>query len=52
MYASEMGESYQFLTDHNNPTGVNSTMGTPNFLKFYGSDGRRLVIRVRALERD
>ena len=40
------------ITDHNNPTAVNSTMGTPNFLKFYGSDGRRFVIRVRALEKE
>jgi hypothetical protein len=37
------------ITDHNNPTTVNSTMGTSNFLKFYGSDGRHLVFRLRIL---
>ena len=37
------------ITDHNNPTTVNSTMGTSSFLKFYGSDGRHLVFRLRTL---
>ncbi|HXB75108.1 MAG TPA: TonB-dependent receptor [Candidatus Acidoferrales bacterium] len=40
------------ITGHNNPTAVNATMGSPNFLKFYGSDGRRLVIRLRALGKE
>jgi hypothetical protein len=40
------------ITGHDNPTAVNATIGSPNFLKFYGSDGRRLVIRVRALEKE
>ena len=37
------------ITDHFNPTAVNSTMGAPAYLKFYGSDGRHLVFRVRTL---
>jgi len=40
------------ITDHFNPTGVNSTIGAPTYMKFYGNDGRRLVFRVRALGRD
>jgi hypothetical protein len=40
------------ITDHDNPTVVNSTLGAPNFLKFYGSDARRLVLRLRALGKE
>jgi hypothetical protein len=40
------------ITDHNNPTAVNSTIGSPNYLKFYGSDPRRLVFRLRALGKE
>ena len=40
------------ITGHNNPTVVNSTIGAPNFLKFYGSDRRRLVFRLRALGKE
>jgi len=40
------------ISGHDNPMAVNATMGSPNFLKFYGSDGRRLVIRLRALGKE
>ena len=35
------------LTDHRNPTAVNQVMGAPQFLSFYGNEGRHFVIRIR-----
>jgi hypothetical protein len=40
------------ITDHENPTAVNGTIGTPNYLKFYGRDGRHFVVRLRALGKE
>jgi len=40
------------ITDHNNPTAVNSAIGARDFLKFYGSDGRHLVVRFRTLGKE
>jgi hypothetical protein len=40
------------ITNHNNPTTVNSFLGSANFLRFYGGDKRRFVVRVRALGRE
>jgi hypothetical protein len=40
------------ITDHDNPTAVNGTIGTPNYLKFYGSDGRHFVVRLRTLGKE
>jgi hypothetical protein len=40
------------ITDHFNPTAVNSTMGAATYLKFYGSDGRHLVFHLRTLGRE
>jgi hypothetical protein len=35
------------LTDHRNPTAVNSVIGAPQYLQFFGDEGRHLVLRVR-----
>lgn len=35
------------LTNNRNPTAVINTMGAPNYLNFYGSEGRHFVVRVR-----
>jgi hypothetical protein len=35
------------LTDHRNPTAVNKVIGAPQFLTFYGDEGRHFVIRIR-----
>ena len=40
------------ITGHENPTAVNGTIGTPNYLKFYGSDGRHFVVRLRTLGKE
>ena len=37
------------LTDHRNPTTVNSTLESPQFLTYYGSEGRHFVVRLRWL---
>ena len=39
------------LTDHRNYTVVNNTLGSPNFLTFYGSTARHFVVRLRWLGR-
>jgi hypothetical protein len=40
------------ITDHFNPTAVNSTIGAAMYMNFYGSDGRHLVFRLRTLGRE
>jgi hypothetical protein len=40
------------ITGHENPTVVNSSVGTNGYLKFYGSDGRHFQVRVRALGKE
>ena len=35
------------LTDHRNPTAVNNVIGAPQFLQFYGTEGRHFVVRLR-----
>jgi hypothetical protein len=35
------------LTDHRNYTAVNKEIGAPNFLTFYGGEGRHFVLRIR-----
>ncbi len=39
------------LTGHRNPTAVNNTIGAPNYLQFYGDEGRHLEARIRFLGR-
>jgi outer membrane receptor protein involved in Fe transport len=39
------------LTNHDNPTSVNSTVESPDFGTFYGSPGRSLTGRIRWLGR-
>jgi hypothetical protein len=36
-------------TGHRNPTSVNNTIASPNFLRFYGDEGRHFVVRIRVL---
>ncbi len=39
------------LTDHRNPTAVNNVIGSPQYLQFFGDEGRHFVIRVRVFGR-
>ena len=34
-------------TEHRNPTTVANTIGSPNFLQFYGDEGRHFEVRIR-----
>ncbi|MGD0360439.1 MAG: carboxypeptidase regulatory-like domain-containing protein [Bryobacteraceae bacterium] len=40
------------VTNHLNPTVVNNTLESPNFLNFYGSEGRHYVARLRWLGKE
>jgi hypothetical protein len=40
------------LTNHRNPTVVNNTLESPNFLTFYGSEGRHYEARLRWLGKE
>jgi hypothetical protein len=35
------------LTNSRNPTAVNSTLGSPQFLQFLGDEGRHFEFRLR-----
>ncbi len=39
------------LTDHRNATAVNNTLGAPDYLRFYGTEGRHFVVRIRLFGR-
>jgi hypothetical protein len=39
------------LTDHPNPTAVNNIVDSPQFLQFYGDEGRHFVVRIRMFGR-
>jgi hypothetical protein len=40
------------ITGHQNPTQVNSTIGSPQFLTYYGSEGRHFEARLRFLGKE
>ena len=40
------------LTGHKNPTVVNNILESPNFMTFYGSEGRHFVARLRWLGKE
>ncbi len=40
------------VTNHRNPTEVNNTFESPNYLVFYGSEGRHFVARLRWLGKE
>ena len=35
------------LTDHRNPTAVNNVIGSPQYLQFFGDEGRHFTVRIR-----
>jgi outer membrane receptor protein involved in Fe transport len=39
------------LTDQRNATAVNNVVGSPNYLRFYGNEGRHFVVRIRMFGR-
>lgn len=47
MWAGRAG--YNNITNHQNPNVVNNIIGSPQYLQFYGGQGRALVFRLRWL---
>ena len=39
------------VTDHRNATAVNNVLGAPNYLQYYGYEGRHVVVRIRLFGR-
>ncbi len=39
------------ITAHRNPTAVNNVIGSPQFLQFFGDEGRHFVFRIRVFGR-
>jgi hypothetical protein len=39
------------VTGHRNPTAVNSVIGSPDYLQFFGNEGRHAVVRIRMFGR-
>lgn len=39
------------LTGHRNPTAVNAVVGAPQYLQFFGDEGRHFVLRIRVFGR-
>jgi hypothetical protein len=35
------------LNGHRNPTAVNAVVGVPQYLQFFGAEGRHFVLRIR-----
>ncbi len=50
-YRFALRGGFNNITNHNNYTVVNNTIGSPNYLLFYGSTGRHFVLRIRWLGR-
>jgi hypothetical protein len=48
-YRFALRAGFNNFTNHRNPTAVNSVIGSPRFLSFYGNEGRHLVFRLRWL---
>ncbi|HTX34328.1 MAG TPA: carboxypeptidase regulatory-like domain-containing protein [Bryobacteraceae bacterium] len=46
-YRFALRVGFNNLTDHPNPTAVNNIVDSPQFLQFYGDEGRHLVVRIR-----
>jgi len=39
------------VTNHRNATAVNNVLGAPDFMHFYGNEGRHVVVRIRLFGR-
>jgi hypothetical protein len=48
-YQFALRAGFNNVTNHLNATSVNSTLGSENFLRYYGKEGRHLVFRIRLL---
>jgi carboxypeptidase family protein len=46
-YRFALRGGFNNILDHLNPTAVNNTLGSPQFLQFFGHEGRHFVLRIR-----
>jgi len=46
-YRFALRGGFNNILDHLNPTAVNNTLGSPQFLQFFGHEGRHFVLRLR-----
>ena len=51
-YRFALRGGFNNITDHKNPATVQNTIGSPQFLTYYGSEGRHFVFRFRWLGKD
>lgn len=51
-YRFALRGGFNNITNHQNPNVVNSTVGSPDFLHYYGSEGRHFVFRLRFLGKE
>ncbi|HWB84921.1 MAG TPA: TonB-dependent receptor [Bryobacteraceae bacterium] len=40
------------ITNHKNPTVVNNIIGAPQYMQYFGSEGRHLIFRIRWIGKD
>ncbi|HYM11063.1 MAG TPA: hypothetical protein VEU62_10025, partial [Bryobacterales bacterium] len=51
-YRLALRGGFNNITNHQNPTVVNNTIGSPIFLHYFGSEGRHFVFRIRWLGKE
>lgn len=51
-YRLALRGGFNNITNHKNPTSVSNVIGAPNFLTYYGSEGRHFVFRLRWLGKE
>ena len=51
-YRFALRGGFNNITDHKNPATVQNTIGSPQFLTYYGSESRHFVFRFRWLGKD
>jgi len=50
-YRVALRGGFSNITNHRNPTVVNNVIGAPQFMQYFGSNGRHLLFRLRWLGR-
>jgi hypothetical protein len=50
-YRFALRGGFNNVTNHANPTAVNNTIGGPQFMQWYGDEGRHFVVRIRLFGR-
>lgn len=51
-YRFALRGGFNNISNHKNPTVVNPIIGAPNYLTYYGGEGRHFVVRFRWLGKE